>query len=243
MPSTTNLVEIFWSLIGPWQYLHIVLTFLPNTIWRLLKAGDFKTVLIWSRLKHAWFSSFWAVAGPRIRQRNGPRITALLKGRVTKAHVVDHQVTPAVGGIVLDIGPGFGSWVDVYAEVIKGGASIQKIYGVEPSAGAHEQLYRNIREAGLEDVYEVMPVGIQSLGDAKVKGDHFKGQGVEKGSVDCIVSFLCLCSIPEPEKNIAELYSYLKKGGRWYVFEHVKTQGYWPMELYQGKLSSLKPAC
>lgn len=234
MTSTTQLIEIFYSLLGPWQYLYIVLTFLPSTIWRLLKASDTTTLFSWARLKHAWFSSFWAVAGPRIRTRNGPRITALLNGRVTNARVVDYQVTPGVGGTVLDVGPGFGSWVDVYAEVIEGGVGIRKIYGVEPNAGAHGRLSRRIREAGLEGVYEILPVGIQELGEVEVKGDHFENQGIEKGSVDCIVSFLCLCSIPEPEKNITELYSYLKKGGRWYVFEHVKIKGNWPMELYQG---------
>jgi SAM-dependent methyltransferase len=241
MLPTIELIEIFWSLLGPWQYLYIVLTFLPTTIWRLLERGDIKTLFNRSRLKHAWFSSFWAIAGPRIRQRNGPRITALLNGRVTNARIIETQVTPGVGGVVLDIGPGSGSWVDVYAEVRDSGAVFQKIYGVEPSRDAHEQLSKSIREAGLEDLYEILPVGVDALESVKVKGDHYKDERIEKGTVDCIVSVLCLCSIPEPEQNIAKLYQYLKKGGRWYVFEHVKTQQGRPMQLYQGMCSSLKP--
>lgn len=142
---------------------------------------------------------------------------------------------------MLDIGPGSGSWVDVYAEVRDGGASIQKIYGVEPGFEAHGQLSKSIREAGLEDLYEILPVGVDALEGVKVKGDHYRDQQLRKESVDCIVSFLCLCSIPEPEKNIAELYSYLKKGGRWYVFEHVRIQGNRPMQLYQGMCWSLEP--
>lgn len=63
-----------------------------------------------------------------------------------------------------------------------------------------------MREVGLESVYEVVPVGIRDVG--KVAG------GIRKESVDCIVSVLCLCSIPKPERNIAELYGYCKKGGR-----------------------------
>lgn len=142
---------------------------------------------------------------------------------------------------MLDIGPGSGSWVDVYAEVRAGGASIKKIYGVEPGLEAHGQLSKSIREAGLEDLYEILPVGVDALEGVKVKGDHYKDQQLRKESVDCIVSFLCLCSIPEPEKNVAELYSYLKKGGRWYVFEHVRIQGNRPMQLYQGMCWSLEP--
>jgi hypothetical protein len=48
---------------------------------------------------------------------------------------------------------------------------------------------------------------------------------------------MCLCSIPEPRRNMAQLYGYLKPGGRWYVYEHVKCfreQG-WGMRLYQGE--------
>lgn len=59
---------------------------------------------------------------------------------------------------------------------------------------------------------------------------------IAEESVDCIVSVLCLCSIPDAKTNIAELYRCLKPGGRWYVYEHViafPEQG-WGMRLYQG---------
>jgi hypothetical protein len=47
----------------------------------------------------------------------------------------------------------------------------------------------------------------------------------------------CLCSIPTPEKIIKELYPLLKPGGKWLVYEHVKTKyqghfvGYWQSEF------------
>jgi hypothetical protein len=46
---------------------------------------------------------------------------------------------------------------------------------------------------------------------------------------------MCLCSIPEPRYNCAQLYRYLKPGGRWYVYEHVRcfhSQGIF-MRTYQ----------
>jgi SAM-dependent methyltransferase len=245
MITYTEISEAFWSLLRPWQFMFISLLYLPGTIWGLLIAREIRSVLLWHRLQHAWFSTFWAWAGPRIRESNGPRITALLDGRVTKGAIVDEFVTLPVSGIVLDIGPGAGYWVNLYAEtkslkgspgsMSDGGSSkITKIYGVEPNPGLHASLSKRIGEAGLEDLYEILPVGIQSLSHAIVKDTHYKTRTIEKGSVDCIVSLLCLCSIPDPEANIIELYSYLKKGGRWYVFEHVRVGKFWPVRLYQG---------
>jgi SAM-dependent methyltransferase len=244
MAVIAQLIEVFWSLIGPWQYMYITLHYLPGTLWQLLQARKFRTIFSWTRLQKAWFGAFWAFAGPRIRDRNGPRIIALLNGRVTHARIVDAPVNPPIGGLVLDIGPGPGHWVDLYAEARASArdsntANIDKIYGIEPDIDAHVPLSKQVRNAGLEDVYEMLSVGIQLLSLANVKGSHYKNQTIEKESVDCIVSLLCLCSIPDPEKNIAELYGYLKKGGRWYLLEHVQVQRSWPIKMYQGISSAL----
>ncbi len=77
-----------------------------------------------------------------------------------------------------------------------------------------------------------MPLGIEDLAASGA---------VALQSVDCVVTIMCLCSIPEPRHNMAQLYGYLKPGGRWYVYEHVKcfrAQGL-GMQLYQGLLPSL----
>ncbi|KAK8048729.1 S-adenosyl-L-methionine-dependent methyltransferase [Apiospora phragmitis] len=106
--------------------------------------------------------------------------------------------------------------------------AITRVYGVEPNRDQHTSLRRKVKEAGLEGVYTIVPVGIEDL-DNPAKWDG----KVEKGSADCIVSILCLCSIPEPRENLRELYGYLKKGGRWYVYEHVKRDEGWGMRAYQ----------
>lgn len=152
----------------------------------------------------------------------------------------ENAVAEPVGGVILDIGPGGGYWVDLYArtkvpvksgdgEEAGGGQVIRKVYGVEPSAELWPSLRERVGKAGLDSVYEILPVGIEGI--SKTPTDN--ATPIEKGSVDCIVSLLCLCSIPEPEKNIKELYGYLKEGGRWYLYEHV-VHDYWPMRLYQG---------
>ncbi|WYZ41308.1 hypothetical protein EsH8_V_000203 [Colletotrichum jinshuiense] len=243
MPSLAQTTELFWGIVGPWMYLSNAFYYLPGTILRLVRAGDVRTLLSPSRLKDAWFSAFWGWAGPRIRVGQGDRVVALFEGRVTRGQAVEDPVHPPVSGVVLEIGPGTGLWVNIFSKGSKADAAadakqgvvrrrvaegVTKVYGVEPNTGAHPALRKRVQDAGLEGTYEIVPAGIESLSNPAV----WDGK-IEKGSVDCIVSILCLCSIPEPEKNIAELYSYLKKGGRWYLYEHVEVSNSWPIWLYQ----------
>ncbi|KAH9863975.1 hypothetical protein J1614_009908 [Plenodomus biglobosus] len=233
-----SVTQTLTQLLEPWQFMLASLSYLPATISRLYSTTGLFSIFSWHTLQKAWFSEFWAWAGPRIRESNGPRIIALLEGRVTGAQVVSEAVAEPISGVVLDIGPGLGYWVDVYAQtevpiqdsngVVKrrgrAGKGITKVYGVEPNSDAHAGLRQRVADAGLDGVYDILSVGIEDIAKETV---------VEKGSVDAIVSLLCLCSIPDPEKNIRELHSYLKPGGRWYVYEHVVVKGYWPMQVYQ----------
>lgn len=240
-----SLLEILTALLVPWHFMLVALSYLPGTIVQLFKFHP-SLIFSWPHLQDAWFGSFWSWAGPRIREGRGPTITALLEGRVSQARVHERPVAPPVGGVVLDLGPGMGYWVDLYASInvpkqmdAKGDglrarsttgntAAITKVYGVEPNRDVHDHLRSQASKAGLDDIYEILPVGIQNLASTNK---------VQKGSVDCIVSLLCLCSIPEPEENIKELYGLLKKGGRWYFYEHVhvsEKKGGWLMRGYQG---------
>lgn len=119
-----------------------------------------------------------------------------------------------ISGVVLEVGPGSGLWASVFAHPSLA-QGITKIYGVEPNAAHHVELRQRIAAAGLYDTYEVVPCGIEDLAAS--------GR-LEKGSVDCVVSILCMCSIPEPEKHAKELFGYLKDGGRWFVYEHVRCE-------------------
>lgn len=241
--------EAFWGLLSPWLFLGCSVYYLPETIISLLQARDFGTLSSWDGFQSVWFAKFWAWAGPNIRQMAGQRVLPLLEGRVRNGQVSEKPVMPAVSGVVIEIGPGSGMWVDIFSKVDTSGDAasatgksgrsdearkrgrandVTKVYGVEPNAGSHAELRRRADAAGLQDVYEIVPVGIESIADST----KWNGK-IEDGSVDCVVSILCLCGIPEPEKNIKALYKSLKKGGRWYVYEHVRVRNNLLLGLYQ----------
>ncbi len=99
---------------------------------------------------------------------------------------------------------------------------------MEPNRDHHASLTKRIEEAGLEDVYEIVPVGVEDL------TQYFEGK---QGKVDCIVTVQCLCSVNNPERMIRELYGWLEEGGKWNVYEHVVIFGWqgWEMKWYQSE--------
>lgn len=194
------------------------LSYLPRTILTLLLTLNFPVLLSPSRFQAAWFGRFWAHAGPGVRETGEARVIPLLEGRLHDGRIVlsdkDTGNNGGISGVVLEVGPGSGLWASVFAHPSLA-QGISKIYGVEPNAAHHVELRQRIAAAGLGDKYEVVPCGIEDLAAS--------GR-VEKGSVDCVVSILCMCNIPEPEKHAKELFGYLKDGGRWFVYEHVRCE-------------------
>ncbi|QIW94823.1 hypothetical protein AMS68_000341 [Peltaster fructicola] len=196
------------NLLTPFVILAYSVSYLPVTIYQLLLERDFKTLLNFEALKSAWFARFWAFFGPKSRDRAEPKITPLIQNQAR--------------GVCLDIGPGSGQWLYLFAQAMN--PTITKIYGVEPNIGMHAALRENAVKAGLGDVYEIIGCGAQEL---ITKG------GLQPESVDTIITVQCLCSIPSPQTNIRELYPLLRHGGKWLVYEHIKTKyqrhfvGYW----------------
>lgn len=244
-----SLLEIAQTLAFPWIFMFQSLSCLPGTLVRLAREGTLISHLLGrgghGTLTDTWFSDFWTkLAAPGVRASASASVIPLLAGRVHKGAVVESQDSPpphpAISGTVLEVGPGSGMWASVLARSVFAASStddgvrhrrpgpgpgVTRILGVEPNAGVHESLRRAADEAGLQDVYEVVPCGIQDLAASGA---------VAHGEVDCIVSVLCLCSIPDPERNIRELYRYLRPGGRWYVCEHVRQEPGTAMYWYQG---------
>jgi cyclopropane fatty-acyl-phospholipid synthase-like methyltransferase len=122
--------------------------------------------------------------------------------------------------VVLEIGPGGGEWVNLYDK-----EKVTKIYGVEPNKDHHELLRKRIKEAGLSDLYVIVPVGVEELDE----------KWVGKSSLDSVVTIQCLCSVPRPRDMIYALYGYVKEGGQWIVYEHVVTHQGGLIALYQGE--------
>lgn len=246
MAVLSTLKDVFDYITGPWIFMSMTLRFLPRTVTQLISARDFRTLLSPSAFGDVWFGNFWGFMGPQVKEGAERRVLPLLEGRVRNGHVTDEVVGIPVQGTVLEVGAGTGMWADVFAKVDTTGQNVDKgdlkrrrgglvkVYGIEPNLQSAAALRQRVKDVGLEGTYEVVPVGIESLNDPTA----WSGR-IEPGSVDCIVTILCLCSIPEPEKNIRLLYDCLKKGGRWYAYEHVKLEhGAIFMRLYQRKLAT-----
>ncbi|KAF5008831.1 hypothetical protein FDECE_4910 [Fusarium decemcellulare] len=235
MAVLSTLRELLWELVSPYLFMGISVRFLPGTVLGLLASRDFRTLFSPSAFKETWFGNFWAFMGPQVKINAERRVIPLLEGRVHDGRVGEDVVGEPINGIVLEIGAGSGMWADVFAKVgggigvvgsgddevrrRKGGNGLTRVYGIEPNPQSAAALRRRVKDVGLEGVYEVVPVGIESINDPTA----WDGR-IEPESVDCIVTILCLCSIPEPEKNIRMLYNSLKKGGRWYAYEHVRVE-------------------
>ena len=71
------------------------------------------------------------------------------------------------------VGVGYGEWVRCFDK-----EKVTKIYGVEPNVDQHAKLRERVKEAGLEDVYVIVPVGVEDLEEKWVK----------RGEVDTIVT-------------------------------------------------------
>jgi len=184
------------KLLAPLYLLLLSISFIPITIFHLVTTLQFRKLTSWPAFQHAWFGRFWSWFGPRSVERGAEAVEPLLK---------------QARGVVLDIGPGSGQWLSHLAA--SKNPNVTKVYGVEPNHEHHAALYRAISRAGLEGIYEVLGVGVENL----------ERCGIQKSSVDTIVTVQVLCSVPGSQSVVKELYPYLKPGGRWLVYEHIRT--------------------
>ncbi|RYP71487.1 hypothetical protein DL771_004742 [Monosporascus sp. 5C6A] len=237
--------DFFAQITEPLIFMGISLAHAPRTIFDIITSGEWWKLWSLDAFKEALFGNFWATMGPNVKAAAEGRVIPLLEGRISGGQIRDHVVTTPINGTVIEVGAGSGMWADVFARIGAGAGSagatstghhdntnrsdITKIYGVEPNPKSAASLRQRVEAVGLEDVYEVVPVGIESLD----KPGTWACQ-IPRESVDCIASILCLCSIPDPEENIKHLYRLLKPGGHWYVYEHVEASRGGPLlRLYQ----------
>lgn len=203
------------NLLQPLRILACSAYYLFPTIIALLTSFQFKPFFSFEAFKDVWFAKFWAFFGPRSSEFGAPQVVPLLQNNAS--------------GVCLDIGPGSGQWLYLFARADN--PKITKIYGVEPNVGLHHLLRENAIKAGLGDVYEIIGCGAEEL---NVKG------GIDQSSIDTIITVQCLCSIPTPQLIIKELYPLLKPGGTWLVYEHIRTKytGHF-VEYWQSKSSPI----
>lgn len=131
-------------------------------------------------------------------------------------------------GVVLDVGPGTGTQMPFLRKRADSDA-IRAIYGAEPCVGLHAQLRRRVLAAGLEGKYHIVPSGAEKealLPALDRLGVSVAGEG--GGIFDTIICVRVLCSVPDPARTIADLYSLLRPGGKMLVVEHVVNP--WPRQ-------------
>ena len=131
-------------------------------------------------------------------------------------------------GVVVELGPGSGLQIPRLDPT-----KITRVYGIEPCVPLHAELRKQIENAGLRDVYEIVPLGIEDA-------EGLKKYGIESGGVDTIMSIKCLCCVPEPERVARILWGLLKPGGTLLMSEHVKSKD-WLGSSLQGKLPQVRP--
>lgn len=105
--------------------------------------------------------------------------------------------------------------------------AITSIFGAEPCVGLHKTLRAKATANGLAEKYYVLPCGVASSvlvpalrgTDTGITDAYDLDSG--NGVFDTILCVRVLCSVPNMEETVRELYGLLKPGGRVLVLEHV----------------------
>lgn len=109
------------------------------------------------------------------------------------------QQLSSVDGEILEIGVGTGLNLPHYPEHVK------RITTADPNPGMNKKLQRRIEQSGIA-------VDKQIISSEQLPFDE--------DAFDCVVSTITLCSIPDVEQAMAELFRVLKPGGRILFLEH-----------------------
>jgi SAM-dependent methyltransferase len=145
------------------------------------------------------------------------------------AHFARYEDTTAVpelaasaSGIILELGPGLGSQLGRFDPT-----KVEHIYGVESNNFFIPDLKAKVTQSGLDGKYTLLPFGVQET-------DMLAKHGITPGSIDTIVSFQVLCSVPQPDEVAKELYGLLKPGGNLIFWEHHGSHD-WLTRIVQSK--------
>ena len=114
-------------------------------------------------------------------------------------------------GRILEIGAGAGDSVGHYDA-----DKIERLFCLEPYEPLRRQLIAKLDRLNLSKKSTVIPVGLD-----KTDRHALLQAGIEPESLDTIVLFQVLCSIPEPKAHLEFLQSLLRPGGQIVLFEHV----------------------
>jgi ubiquinone/menaquinone biosynthesis C-methylase UbiE len=104
-----------------------------------------------------------------------------------------------VAGEILEIGFGTGLNLPHYPD------RVRRITALDPNPGMGRLAQKRVAESAI--TVDQRAIGGEAL-------------PFEEGTFDCVVSTWTLCSIPEAERALGEVYRVLRRGGRFLFLEH-----------------------
>lgn len=122
-------------------------------------------------------------------------------------------------GLTLDIGPGSGKLVKYFEPAAE---KIRRIYGVEPVIELHSSIRKNTADTEVGSKYEVLHASAtrDSICQELVRLGVLQSTQDNPGIFDTIACVRVLCSVPDLDATISDLYALLKPGGKLLVCEH-----------------------
>ncbi|PWY69706.1 S-adenosyl-L-methionine-dependent methyltransferase [Aspergillus heteromorphus CBS 117.55] len=164
------------------------------------------------------------------RESNTPALSATQpSAQIRGSSDLIPPILSQASGVVLDIGPGTGTQMPLLRS-----PAIRAIYGAEPCLGLHSELRARAASEGLADKYHILPCGVEACDliptlqtqglldhDTDMSPAHWSTGNPGDGVFDTIICVRVLCSVPNMQRAIRDLYTLLRPGGKLLVVEHV----------------------
>lgn len=91
------------------------------------------------------------------------------------------------------------------------------IYGIEPNSSYRDFIATKLKKIELQDKYKLLACGLE---DSDILGS----EGITEGTIDTILSIQVLCAAEDVKGLMREVWKYLKLGGSFVFWEHVKNK-------------------
>jgi len=135
-----------------------------------------------------------------------PLLAAIIDVAMWPFRNVRRSLIPTASGRVLEIGVGTGPNLPLY----RGASAVDALFGIEPDPHMLRRAQRRVERARLPFPVELRAASAEAL----PFDDH---------SFDTVVGTWVLCTIPDPQRALAEVSRVLRPGGRLVWAEHVQS--------------------
>ncbi|OJJ48245.1 hypothetical protein ASPZODRAFT_1544245 [Penicilliopsis zonata CBS 506.65] len=223
--NNPTIAEWIRIVIMPGMMLSLAMASYVRVCFRFIREGQILAPFLQaSKIRDEAFGKFWvqlSAMQPKINMEEESKDPS----EMNSSDLIPPLLARA-SGVVLDIGPGTGTQMPLLSKQHAPG--IRTIYGPEPCRHLHAALHEAVAEHGLTEVYTVLPCGVaanellpalagQGIVPAERTLDEIARQG---GLFDTIVCVRVLCSVPDLEATLSDLYALLRPGGQILVTEH-----------------------